>query len=710
MPVKKLYRSFAGGEITPELHGRLDLVKFQTGVSECYNLIPLPHGPLVRRPSTTFVAESPGGSPQNNVLYKLELGGGIEVLLEVTIGSSTGYIYEVGKPLIKSGSRYSFPTGIQGSKAQRRNAGRVLAPNEMLIVTGAGGPRLIQQVSPDNFQSFPIDTTSPPGSPPSGVLTNVEHNYPSNSDRKKEVEEGEEDQDYQLTYLFDTGETEPSSTITLHNNLNFNGAYNELTITESPVGLRGTNVYKKTGGVFAYIGQIRGSATTFKDDNIRGDTLKTPPEYSSDLNTGAGHYPKAVGFFEQRLWWGGTAKEPQNLYASRTGMYYNMSKSRPTIGSDSIEVRLDALDFGSIEHIIPLSDLAVLTDKGEWRIYATGSEGVTPTSITAKTQGYAGASPVPPVVTSSSILFVQAKNSRIRELSFNRDSDSFQSIDLTIMAPHLFVGHEVERIELMKSPYQILWALRNDGKVLSMTYQPDQEVFAWAHHDFGAFVHDICIVKEHSEDILYLLVQRLIDGAPRYYIERMSAFSPSAIDALLPGPYHGQDYLDCASSFDANPGQTVFTGLERFNGEGVGVKADGYSLGIFLVENGQIELDGPFERVIIGRPYASRMTTLPLALETAEASAQGAMKNITRAHIRLQGSQRVSAGPTAEGATDLRLPDEPQDQTDPPALYTGEAAVNIRPTWNTDGQITVLTTDVYPMNIISMTLEVAPGG
>ena len=45
MPVKKLYRSFAGGEITPELHGRLDLIKFQTGVSECVNMIPLPHGP-----------------------------------------------------------------------------------------------------------------------------------------------------------------------------------------------------------------------------------------------------------------------------------------------------------------------------------------------------------------------------------------------------------------------------------------------------------------------------------------------------------------------------------------------------------------------------------------------------------------------------------------------------------------------------------------
>ena len=31
MPAKTLFQSFAGGEITPEMYGRLDLVKFQTG-------------------------------------------------------------------------------------------------------------------------------------------------------------------------------------------------------------------------------------------------------------------------------------------------------------------------------------------------------------------------------------------------------------------------------------------------------------------------------------------------------------------------------------------------------------------------------------------------------------------------------------------------------------------------------------------------------
>lgn len=53
--VKPLMRSFAGGEITPELFGRLDLDKFQTGVARALNFWVLPHGPLQNRPGTNYV-------------------------------------------------------------------------------------------------------------------------------------------------------------------------------------------------------------------------------------------------------------------------------------------------------------------------------------------------------------------------------------------------------------------------------------------------------------------------------------------------------------------------------------------------------------------------------------------------------------------------------------------------------------------------------
>ena len=50
-------RSFAGGEVTPELFGRVDNVKYATGLATCRNFIPLPHGPAINRPGFAFVAE-----------------------------------------------------------------------------------------------------------------------------------------------------------------------------------------------------------------------------------------------------------------------------------------------------------------------------------------------------------------------------------------------------------------------------------------------------------------------------------------------------------------------------------------------------------------------------------------------------------------------------------------------------------------------------
>jgi len=48
-------RSFAGGEITPELMGRIDLDKMQTGLKTCKNMIVKPHGPVTSRPGFRFL-------------------------------------------------------------------------------------------------------------------------------------------------------------------------------------------------------------------------------------------------------------------------------------------------------------------------------------------------------------------------------------------------------------------------------------------------------------------------------------------------------------------------------------------------------------------------------------------------------------------------------------------------------------------------------
>ena len=54
--VRTVKTSFVGGEISPELFGRVDFDKEQSGLALCSNFVVLPHGPVQNRAGTRFVA------------------------------------------------------------------------------------------------------------------------------------------------------------------------------------------------------------------------------------------------------------------------------------------------------------------------------------------------------------------------------------------------------------------------------------------------------------------------------------------------------------------------------------------------------------------------------------------------------------------------------------------------------------------------------
>ena len=78
-------RSFAGGEVSPEMWGRIDDVKFQTGAAKLQNFIALPQGPAENRPGTQFVREVKDSTKRTRLIpftfsttqtMVLELGAG----------------------------------------------------------------------------------------------------------------------------------------------------------------------------------------------------------------------------------------------------------------------------------------------------------------------------------------------------------------------------------------------------------------------------------------------------------------------------------------------------------------------------------------------------------------------------------------------------------------------------------------------------------
>ena len=61
-------RSFAGGEVSPEMWGRIDDVKFQTGAAKMLNFVALPQGPAENRAGTAFVREVKDSTKRTRLL------------------------------------------------------------------------------------------------------------------------------------------------------------------------------------------------------------------------------------------------------------------------------------------------------------------------------------------------------------------------------------------------------------------------------------------------------------------------------------------------------------------------------------------------------------------------------------------------------------------------------------------------------------------
>jgi hypothetical protein len=692
MSTKHLLRSFAGGEITPELAGRLDLVKYQTGLALARNFITLPHGPATRRPGFEFI------SPAGNSYYPVRL-------IPFTFSADQTAVLEFGQQYIRfyiGGAALLDPdTGLPYQVWTPYNGDDLFdlhytqSADVITIAHPSYATRELKRLGATNWVLTQALFGPPTNAPTNVTVTATVANNQNLTTQK-----------YVVTTVAADGVTEslPSAPVAASNNLTLAGNYN--TITWSPVGGHTRyNVYKLRGGIYGYIGQARPNPSTTElsiiDDNVAPDTTQTPPEDIITLNSGVGDYPATTTYHEQRRWFAGTDGKPQVVWATRTGTESNLTSSIPSRDDDGMELRVASGQYNRVRHLVALSDLIALTAGGEFRIYSDGAPAITPTSVTIKPQGYAGASNVQPVVTTGSILYVQAQGSRVRELSYNWEANAYRSVDASIMAPHRFNGFTITDLAYSRAPDSICWAVRNDGVLLGLTYAPDQQVYGWHAHDTDGAFESVCVVPENNEDVLYVVVRRTFDGISRRYIERLRTrvFTDPA-DAF---------FVDSGLTYDGPP-VTTLSGLYHLEGKTVDILTDGAVHPQRVVSGGAITLDYPASKIHVGLPIVSDLRTLPLAFEGAQAAGQGTAKNVNKVHLRVAQSSLVKAGPDFTRLREYPARAVTDPYGSPPALRDGELTVSIDPSWNQDAGVCVRQDLPLPLTVLSMTLEVQTGG
>lgn len=422
------------------------------------------------------------------------------------------------------------------------------------------------------------------------------------------------------------------------------------------------------------------------------------------LATPAGMPASVPCYFQQRLVLGAPNNAVQTLFFSQPGSPYNFNISDPTQADDEITAVLVSKQLNTVKSMVPMpSGLIVLTASSAFLIYGSQGPGspVTALSIVSQNQAYSGANDVPPITANDDILYVQSKGAIVRDLRFNFYTSVYTGIDISVISEHLFFGKQILEWCWAEEPFKLVWAIRNDGILLSLTFSKEQEIFGWAHHDTQGLWQSTCAVTEVTEnggvDAAYFVVQRTVQGQTLKYIERMA-------DRFMPNGLVDSWCVDCALQYNGPPTSTV-TGLGHLEGLTVTGVADGRPIPPTTVVNGSISFLLPASKVTVGLPYVPQLASLPL--DTGQPTIQGKRKQVGPAVLKVRETRGLSIGRNFN--TLINIKDAGPPMLSPSGFVFGDEWVVLEPGFDPYGIICIQQSNPWPSTLLALVPSVGVG-
>jgi hypothetical protein len=371
----------------------------------------------------------------------------------------------------------------------------------------------------------------------------------------------------------------------------------------------------------------------------------------------AGDYPRTVTFYEDRFVVGGSPDQPDTIWTSETGDYAVF-----TVGDASadkpITATLSARRINDIRWISSGRRLLIGTGGEEWWMAGpSDTEPITPADNVVRRDSSWGSAKVMPVDIGDVLFFVQRGGKSVREMIYNFNRDRYESTDMNVLAEHLTKTFKITSMAYQQNPYQILWCTREDGTLLSLTYLKEHDVVGWATHDSGDGEFEcVTVIPGQTEDEVWFVVKRLIDGSTVRYIERLKPFN------------YGTDlddafFVDSGLTYDGAAATTI-SGLDHLEGEAVAVLADSVVVTGKTVASGSITLSTAASKVHIGLAYTPELETLDVVATDDDGPVQGEIKRIKNVSISLVDSMGGQFGPDSSNTDDIPYDDET-------ALFTG---------------------------------------
>jgi len=500
--INYIHTNFTSGQFSPLLRGRVDIQKYYNAAATIENFIIRPYGGVHRRPGTYYVGEVKTSSKKTR-LIPFEYSTTQAYIIE--LGDQYMRFYMDNGQITESGSAVEIATPYL--EAELFDVQYAQSADTLYLAHPNHAPRKLVRNSHTSWTLSEVDFfRGPMLSDNSTTMT--------------------------MTPSDDTGD--------------------DITITASDDyfddDMEGALLRIKDG--FVKIDGIN-SAT-----EATGDVQEDADGSAGDLNTGVAAttdwaegawsdyrgYPACVTFYEQRLFFANTKEKPQTVWGSVSNDYENMTTGAND--DDALDYTLGSGQVNAINWLMPGKVLAIGTEGGSFTL-SSGSDAqpLTPTNVVVRRDVTYGTDNIMPVQIGNFVYFVQRNSRNLRELGYSFEKDAFEALDMTLLAEDLTEEGIVD-ITYQQAPNDLLWCVTGDGNIAGLTRQIPQEVIGWSKLTTDGEFESIATIPGDTEDEVWVIVKREIDGSDVRYIEYFKPFSqPSEQDDLF--------YVDSGLSLDS---------------------------------------------------------------------------------------------------------------------------------------------------------------
>lgn len=690
-----LISDFTAGELAPSLVGRTDQPVYYKGASLMRNFMPRSQGGFRKRPGTLFVGHTAGDNPAQ--LASIRISSSLSYILEFTNGLLRFWKLANGALSYLSGKDIVAPYQAADLSTMQF---AWLAP-DLFIVHQNYPPARVRWSTGDNFAYLVIQFVT-------------------------------------TTFSFTANMVAGSNTLT------------NLSRTDLPVAAA-SGLWLLTGnGIPAgtYLTQVYPSATASTgvqalsatmNNNASGTLVGVQLTLTQQPIPfqGTGNYPKCVAVAFQRVWFADTINNPQTLWSSIVGVwdsndptgasanmnmntfeattysiqqmvvdasgvpttnppsYQNIQQSQNAVAdSDGIQITL-AETNSEILWIAAGNDLIVGTAQGE--IVIPGSS--TANNVAALPISQTGSAPIPAIQLTNGIIFTQLASQRIYELNWQgTQNPRVPPRNLSFFSTQIFQSNAVTWFKPTLAPDLILYFGRKDGTVAAVIYDAVYQVMAWWQlvTRSGDSIQSAAVVSASDRDILVISVTR---GAFNY-IEMLS--TPDWTDVRT------SCYMDAATQVQNGAPSATINVDTSFNGQTMGVVADGKYLGTAVPSGGVLTLPGGVTAtyVTVGFLYTALMKTMPITPDGDYGT--GVLKMKGSPYIRVSFYNTLDAQLNVDGLAlyPANFQQAANINVANPTPFTGYDRVPIDSDWTTVQILDVQSQNPLPCEVTALVPEV----